>query len=94
MINDALKNKLTARETEILSLIVQERTSAEIASLLHLSIRTVDTHRKNMIRKTGSTTLIGMVKFAIRLGLLEGYYFKKKSKQKQKTNHIRNATDT
>ncbi len=94
MINDALKNKLTARETEILSLIVQERTSAEIASLLHLSIRTVDTHRKNMIRKTGSTTLIGLVKFAIRLGLLEGYYFKKKSKQKQKTNHIRNATDT
>ncbi len=94
MINDVLKNLLTTREKEILGLIVKEFTSAKIASRLHLSIRTVDTHRKNMIRKTDSKTLIGLVKVAIKLGLLEGYYYKKRSKRKQVPDHIRIATDT
>lgn len=65
---------LTPRENEILLLILKEFTSAEIARELNVSIRTVDTHRENIARKTSSRTLVGLVKYAIREGLVEGFY--------------------
>jgi DNA-binding CsgD family transcriptional regulator len=71
------KRTLSRREEEVLALIIQEHTSAEIAEKLHVSIRTVETHRKNILRKTKSGSLIGLVKFSIRHGLLDGYFFKK-----------------
>lgn len=57
--------ELTAREKEIISLICQELTSAEIADKLFLSPLTVETHRKNILRKTNSKTIVGLIKFAI-----------------------------
>ncbi len=57
--------ELSAREKEIISLICQELTSAEIADKLYLSPLTVETHRKNILRKTNSRTIVGLIKYAI-----------------------------
>ncbi len=60
---------LTTREREILSLIVKEMTSEEIAETLFISKKTVDNHRQHILEKTGCKSTVGLVKFAIRLGL-------------------------
>lgn len=55
---------LTAREIEILKLISQEYTSNEIAEKLFISPLTVETHRKHLIKKTNSRSVVGLVKYA------------------------------
>lgn len=55
---------LTDRELEVLKFIMQEKSSKEIAQELFISERTVETHRKNMIRKTNSTSTVGLIKYA------------------------------
>lgn len=55
---------LTDRELEVLKLIMKEKSSKEIANELFISERTVETHRKNMIRKTNSTSTVGLIKYA------------------------------
>lgn len=55
---------LTDREREILKLISKEYTNKEIAEELFISERTVETHRKNIFRKTGTNNLVGLIKFA------------------------------
>ncbi|MGC4023533.1 MAG: response regulator transcription factor [Cyclobacteriaceae bacterium] len=55
---------LTAREEEILRLIAKEYTSRQIAEILLVSERTVETHRKKIIRKTGATNLVALIKYA------------------------------
>lgn len=60
---------LTARELEVLKLIIEEFTSKEIAEKLFISKQTVDTHRLNLMQKTGAHTTIGLIKYAIRTGL-------------------------
>ncbi len=57
--------KFTERELEILKLIVQEYNNAEIADKLFISERTVETHRKNMIRKFNTKTIVGLIKYAL-----------------------------
>jgi len=57
--------KLTDREVEILRLISQELSNAEIASTLYISERTVETHRKNMLRKTNNKSIVGLLKYAL-----------------------------
>jgi DNA-binding NarL/FixJ family response regulator len=57
--------KFTERELEILKLIVQELNNAEIADKLFISERTVETHRKNMIRKFNTKTIVGLIKLAM-----------------------------
>ncbi len=55
---------LTAREIEIIRLIEKELSNKQIAENLFLSERTVETHRKNIFRKTNTSSVIGLVKFA------------------------------
>ncbi|WP_245531151.1 response regulator [Belliella baltica] len=55
---------LTDREREILKLIAQECSNKEIAEQLFISERTVETHRKNIFRKTKTNSLVGLIKFA------------------------------
>ncbi len=62
---------LSDREREVLLLIAQELTSDEIAERLFISKKTVDNHRTNMLHKTGSKSTVGLVKFAIRTGMLQ-----------------------
>jgi DNA-binding CsgD family transcriptional regulator len=71
-----VKSILTEREIEILKLVLNELSSESIAKHLNLSIRTIETHRKNIIRKTRCNTLIGLTKFGIQAGLLEGYFYR------------------
>ena len=61
---------LTERETEILQLIAQEYSNGEIAEKLFISIRTVDTHRRNLLEKLQVKNTAGMVKYAIEKGLI------------------------
>lgn len=55
---------LTMREIEIIKLIEKEYSNKMIADTLFLSERTVETHRKNIFRKTKTTSLIGLIKYA------------------------------
>lgn len=57
--------QLSTREKEVLDLIMQEFTSKEIAEQLFISKQTVDTHRINIMQKTGAKTLVGLIKMVI-----------------------------
>jgi DNA-binding NarL/FixJ family response regulator len=59
------RHSLSEREREVLSLIIKEYTSKEIAEQLFISKQTVDTHRINIMQKTGCKTLVGLIKYAI-----------------------------
>ena len=61
---------LSKREKEVLILIAEEKTTSEIAKLLFVSINTIETHRKNLIRKTESKNVVGLIKYAINNNLL------------------------
>lgn len=63
-------NQITDREMEVLKLLTQELTSREIAEKLFISERTVDTHRKNLLRKTNSASTVGLIKYAYEHKLL------------------------
>lgn len=62
---------LTDREKEVLQLICEEYTNQEIADKLHISVRTVDAHRRNLMQKTGARNAVGLVRFAIENGLID-----------------------
>lgn len=66
----ARKSGLSPREVEIIRLIAQEMTTAEISRQLFLSEHTIETHRKNIIRKTGVKSIIGLMNYAREQGLL------------------------
>jgi len=70
--NQVSKNKvaLTEREKEILQLIVEEKTTKEIAEQLYLSEKTIETHRGNLMIKLDVKNIAGMVKKAIIQGLV------------------------
>jgi DNA-binding NarL/FixJ family response regulator len=55
---------LTDREVEIIRLIEKEYNNRQIAESLFISERTVETHRKNIFRKTSTNSVIGLVKYA------------------------------
>ncbi|MGB3464556.1 MAG: response regulator transcription factor [Cyclobacteriaceae bacterium] len=61
---DEKTSVLTPREIEILKLIAKEFSTRQIADILFISERTVETHRKNILKKTGSTNLVGLIKYA------------------------------
>jgi two-component system response regulator NreC len=64
-------NKLTEREREILGLIANGHTNAQIAQLLVISVRTVESHRANIMEKLGLQNRAELVKYALRKGLLD-----------------------
>jgi two-component system response regulator NreC len=64
------EERLTAREREVLGLIVRGHTSAEAARLMDLSPRTVETHRAHIHEKLGLTTRAQLVSYALGRGLL------------------------
>jgi DNA-binding NarL/FixJ family response regulator len=62
---------LTPRQREVLALVARGRTSREIASILRVTPRTVESHRENIGRKLGTRTVAGFTRFAIAQGLIE-----------------------
>ncbi len=61
---------LSPREKEIIRLIAKELTSTEISKQLFLSTHTVETHRKNIARKTGAKSVVGLLNYAREHGIL------------------------
>ena len=61
--------KLSAREREVLQLIAEGNSSVEISKVLHISARTVDTHRHNIMEKLEIHSIAGLTRFAIRHGV-------------------------
>ena len=61
---------LSDREIEVLKMIAQEHSNGEIAEKLFISIRTVDTHRRNLLEKLNVKNTAGLVKYAIEKGIL------------------------
>lgn len=61
---------LTEREREILKLIAKEYSNKQMAEKLFISERTVETHRKNIFRKTNTNTIVGLMKFAFENNLV------------------------
>jgi DNA-binding NarL/FixJ family response regulator len=61
---------LTPRQREILQLIAEGRTTKEIAALLHLSENTIETHRRNLMERLNIHEMAGLVRYAIRIGLV------------------------
>jgi len=66
---DSPLSRLSPREREVLQLVVEGRSSAEIARDVHLSPKTVETYRSRLMAKLGVGDLISLVKFAIQHGL-------------------------
>lgn len=62
-------SSLTSREREVLQLIAEGHSAREIAQRLHLSVKTVETHRRQIMEKLGIRSVAELTKFAIREGL-------------------------
>ena len=62
---------LTSREREVLQLIAEGMSSREIAEVLQVSLKTVDSHRSNLMEKLDIHKVSGLVRFAVREGLVE-----------------------
>jgi DNA-binding NarL/FixJ family response regulator len=62
---------LSAREREVLKLVAEGHTNAAIAKLLSISVKTVQTHRAHAMEKLGLHERTGLVRYAIRTGLIE-----------------------
>jgi DNA-binding NarL/FixJ family response regulator len=67
--SDAL-DVLTPRQRQILQMIAEGRSTRETAERLHLSVKTVETHRAQIMERLGIHELAGLVRFAIRAGLV------------------------
>lgn len=63
-------SKLTEREVDVLKLIAEGFSNKEIGEKLFISHRTVDTHRTNLMKKLDAHNIAGLIKFAIKNGLL------------------------
>ena len=62
---------LTGREREVLQLVAEGKTSKEIASVLDVSVKTAETHRANIMNKLDIHETAGLVRYAIRHGMVE-----------------------
>jgi len=63
--------ELTGREVDVLRLICQQLTAEEIGEKLFISPKTVNGHRNNLLQKTGSRNITGLVMYAVKHGLVE-----------------------
>lgn len=63
--NMAMEMELSEREKEVLHLILKEYSNQEIADELFISVRTVDAHKRNLLDKTGSKNIAGLVLYAL-----------------------------
>ena len=62
---------LTPREEQVTKLIAEGNSTKEIAAALHISVKTVDSHRANVLQKLGMRDRLELARFAIRTGLVE-----------------------
>ncbi|HEY7631244.1 MAG TPA: response regulator transcription factor [Thermoleophilaceae bacterium] len=68
---DRLEDPLTPRELDVVKLIAEAHTNKQIAEALHVSEKTVESHRANVLSKLGMRDRVELVRYAIRRGLVE-----------------------
>lgn len=66
----ASASRLTQRQREVLQLIAEGRTTKQIAAMLHLSAKTVETHRRQLMQRLAVHDIAGLVRYAVRVGLV------------------------
>jgi len=71
VLHRVLNENLSERETEILTLVAEGRSSREIADQLHLSHHTINTHRKNILKKLACKSAAELMNYAYSKGLIE-----------------------
>jgi DNA-binding CsgD family transcriptional regulator len=64
-------DELTPRQREVLQLIAEEHTTREIAVMLGISVKTVETHRANLMSKLDIHSTAGLTQYAIRKGVIQ-----------------------
>ena len=67
-----LREALTGREQTILLQLAQGKSNKDVAEVLNISVRTVETHRKNIKRKLGISSTAGLTRYAMEHGVLQG----------------------
>jgi len=67
---DAVPEVLTARQREVLRLVAGGKSTKEIAFFLNLSVKTVETHRAQIMERLGIRDVAGLVRYALRTGLI------------------------
>jgi two-component system, NarL family, response regulator NreC len=68
-LSQASGSMLTPREREVLQLLAEGRSAKEVASHIHVSVKTVETHRRNMMVKLNMRSIAELTKYAVREGL-------------------------
>jgi RNA polymerase sigma factor (sigma-70 family) len=68
---ETLSNRLTPREREIVQLVVEGKSSKEVAESLNISVKTAETHRSNLMRKLQLHTVSELVRYAVRNKIIE-----------------------
>jgi DNA-binding NarL/FixJ family response regulator len=68
---ERLEDPLTPRELDVVKLIAEAHTNKQIAVALHVSEKTVESHRANVLSKLGMRDRVELVRYAIRRGLVE-----------------------
>lgn len=72
LMSDSSKEiELTKREKDVLQLILNEKTTTEIAYILNISPHTVEGHRKNLLQKTNSKNVVGLIKYTLMNNLFD-----------------------
>lgn len=66
-----LKDRLTAREREVVQLLAEGKTSKEVAVALNLSVKTAETHRTNVMRKLDLHSVADLVRYAVRNNIVQ-----------------------
>ena len=67
----SLASRVTSREREIIQLLSEGKKNKEISSLLNISIKTVETHRSNVMRKLEMHSVTELVRYAVRNQIIE-----------------------
>ena len=67
----APESPISDRERQVLQLIAEGKTTKEVASILGISVRTAESHRSNLMEKLDIHEAAGLVRYAIRIGLIE-----------------------
>jgi DNA-binding NarL/FixJ family response regulator len=65
------EKRLSDRQTSVVRLVAEGRTNKEIGGVLNMSLKTVETHRAAAMRKLRLSSLAGLVRYAVRNGLIE-----------------------
>lgn len=65
-----VSDQLTDRQREILQLLAEGKSNKDVARILKLSVKTVETHRKQLMERLGIHDIAGLVRFAIRAGII------------------------